>query len=165
MSGNSQIADLILQLMMRGKSGGLPMQASPELTQYIAHAQAGTAPAAQRVRPSADVLPGPGSGMAEIRNPDFLSNMEAGPVGATPPFAPAVDPMDMVGGSRPPSNMFRQEAPGEFDPGQIFIWYTHPKTGQRMKLDGPFSDDISAHRAMQELRREGVTDQLEVSPY
>ena len=68
----SQVADLILQLMMRGKSGGLPMQASPELTQYIAHAQRGTLPPQMHGAQPAPVLPGPGSAMAEIRQPfDF----------------------------------------------------------------------------------------------
>lgn len=162
-AGGNNVVDLIMQLMSRGRSGGLPMQASPELTQYLAHAQGGTAPPQMRGMPSADVLPGPGSAIREIQDPNFLSS--GTPTRDIAQQQAATQPMDMLTDPRPPTSMFRQESPGEFDPGTMWIWYTHPKTGQRIKLDGPFTDDIQAHRAMQELRREGVTEQLEVSPY
>lgn len=153
MNPNAQVADLIMQLMMRGKAGGLPMQASPELTQYLAHAQGGTTPPQLRGQPAAEVLQGPGSGAAAIRDPNFLSDA-----------APQPQALDTVS-DRLPSQAFRQESPGEFANQPIFIWYTNPKTGKRIKLDGPFTDDLSARRAFNELREAGMTDPLEISPY
>jgi len=163
MNPNSQVADLIMQLMSRGRSGGMPMQASPELVQYLAHAQAGSVPARIGARPSASVVPGPGAPvdmmaqpagvdpaiMAELSNPNFLNEGQ--------PSA-----MDMIEANpRPPAGTAMPAG----NAGEIYIWYTNPKTGKRLRLDGPFTDDIQAARAMRELRAEGVTDELEISPY
>lgn len=207
----SNVADLIMQLMMRGKSGGLPMQASPELVQYLAHAQGGTAPPQQRMMPSADVLNGPGGSQAEIRQPfdfeqqpspmsmvdDRLSFQTTLPTGTydqikrqvaqmsmeeleplldryglrfDPKFPPQSSVIDdlarqIADEQLLPSQTFRQESYGEFADVPIWIWYTHPKTGKRIKLDGPFTDDLSARRAFNELRESGLTDPLEISPY
>lgn len=177
MSANSQVADLILQLMMRGKAGGLPMQASPELVQYLAHARGGTAPPQLRELPSADVLQGPGSGHAAINDPNFLAEMENGalrdqittseyvgdPKRQFDELQPDERPMamDMLT-DRPPVGAFNT---GSNPANTLFIWYTNPKTGKRIALDGPFTDDLSARRAFNELRQSGLTDPLEISPY
>lgn len=165
MNPNSQVADLIMQLMSRGRAGGMPMNASPELTQYLAHAQAGSAPPQMRGRPSAEVIQGPGSGAGAVTQPfDF----ESAPTSMLRPNDPSVSQftqdqttaLDMVGAPRP--------APGAGamgDADQTFIWYTNPQTGKRVRLDGPFFDDIAAARAMRELRDAGMTDELEISPY
>lgn len=195
MNPNAQVADLIMQLMSRGRSGGMPMNASPELTQYLAHAQAGSAPPQMRGRPSADVMQGPGSGHAAINDPNFLANaqefdQQIGDIVnndaedmawdrmmgrdklplSNEPLPPELQaqlgqgnepsPMDMVGIPRP--------APGAGtmgDGNQTFIWYTNPQTGKRVRLDGPFTDDILAARAMRELHDAGMSDELEISPY
>lgn len=185
MNPGSQVADLIMQLMMRGKSGGLPMQASPELMQYLAHAQGGTLPPQMRGAQPAPVLPGPGSAMAELRDPNFLG--DGGLTGQIPdngwppgtesfaaPYqgpsggnvVPGPGAMDMVT-DRPPPPMDPSTYKGALtheDPNVMWIWYTNPQTGKRVRLDGPFYDDITAHRAMKALRAEGVTDELELSP-
>lgn len=178
MNPNAQVADLIMQLMMRGKAGGLPMQASPELTQYLAHAQGGTTPPQLRGQPAAEILQGPGSGAAAIRDPNFLPE---GRYDKLPPEHPveqsirrerelreqrrfkALDepnPLDMV--TNQPAS---RTATSGTNTDQIFIWYTNPKTGKRIKLDGPFTNDLDARRAFNELRQSGLTDPLEISPY
>lgn len=173
----SQVADLILQLMMRGKSGGLPMQASPELTQYLAHAQAGSAPPQLRGLPSADVLQGPGSGAAAVRQPfdfegrPFQSKFKShddimAALGSRYDESgrqPDMSPMDMLT-DRPPPNAFRH-AGGDGTEDQLFIWYTNEK-GQRVRLDGPFANDIEAARALREMRQSGLDPnaQVEIAP-
>lgn len=157
MPANSQVADLILQLMMKGKSGGLPMNASPELTQYLAHAQGGTAPPQMRGMPSADVLQGPGSGAREIASDDFLNDLP--PAGALQEYEQSMSPMDMLT-DRPPPNAFRH-AGGNGTEDNLFIWYTNAK-GQRVRLDGPFTNDLDAARALKELRQSGLDPNAEV---
>jgi len=174
---NSQVADLIMQLMMRGKSGGLPMQASPELTQYLAHAQGGTTPPQMRGMPSADVLPGPGSAMAELRDPNFLPPVRemsdeefiaslGGPdaIGETftfrKPKAPDPTPMDLMS-DRPPVDAFRH-AGGDGTEDQLFIWAM--KNGKRIKLDGPFTDDFTAARELKAMRAAGLDLEVEIGP-
>lgn len=174
MNPSSQVADLIMQLMMRGKSGGLPMRASPELTQYLAHAQGGTAPPQQRGMPSADVLPGPGSGAAAVREPfDFESAPHAiaesqADLGITPDMY-----RQMTGESQLSPLDLMTESPGHLPTGTfreggqlpMFLWATNPRTGKRIRLDGPFENDIEAARALKEMRAAGYGDgQVEIAP-
>lgn len=169
MNPNAQVADLIMQLMSRGRSGGMPMNASPELTQYLAHAKSGTTPPQQRGAPSAQVFdPGGnldprnfGAGNRRIDmappqpvDPRIMAEM------SDPNFLNEPSPLDMVGAPRPSPG-----AGAMGDAGQTFIWMTNPTTGKRVRLDGPFTDDIQAARAMRELREAGMSDELEISPY
>ncbi len=140
----SQVADLIMQLMTRGHAGGLPMQPSPELAQYLAHAQLGTATPGVRQNTPAPVLPGPGAG-------------QSGP-----------SPLDMMTDSpgHLPTGTFRQPSEsGNFSNTPLYIWMMHPKTGKRIRLDGPFSSDIEAARELRTLREAGLNDsQVEIAP-
>lgn len=179
MNPSSQVADMIMMLMRRGQSGGLPMQASPELIQYLAHAQGGTTPPQLRGTPAADVLPGPGSGYREINDPDFLNAAEGQlpdtmqydsngwPAGtesfAAPYQGPSggnITPLDMVS-DRPPSNAFRH-AGGDGTEDQLWMWAM--KDGKRVKIDGPFSNDIEAARELRAMRQAGLDMEIEIAP-
>jgi len=74
-----------------------------------------------------------------------------------------MSPMDMLT-DRPPPNAFRH-AGGDGTEDQLFIWYMNEK-GQRVRLDGPFANDIEAARALREMRQSGLDPnaQVEIAP-
>lgn len=132
------VADMVMELMRRGNRGGLPMQASPELNQYLqqAHGAVGQPP------PPNNLMQGPGSGYADIRSSEFLS--PEGP--SQSPASRSPSPMEMVGEN--------------FTDTPLYIWYN--RNGKRIRLDGPFNSDIEAMRELRELRRSGLAADAEV---
>lgn len=158
-----QTIGLIMDLMARGRSGGLPMQASPELLQYMAHAQAGSTPPQQRNLPSADVLQGPGSGYGAIRMDDFLG--ETGAVPTSAPQESQLSMLDMMSETgRPPPNVFRQEGAGNFTDSPLFVFVTNA-SGKRIRVAGPFTDDVSAQSALNRLAKNSKGVQLDIGPW
>jgi hypothetical protein len=158
MSGSQHVADLIMQLMSKGNRGGLPMQASPELEAYLAQAgrssQAGPAT-------GPNLVAGPGSGFS----PDQLGTPMTPSAAHSELSAP-----EFLSDPRLPTTAFRQEGAGNFTAGEeLYIWIKNPKTGQRVRLDGPFSNDIEAARELRMLREAGQQSgfaniELEIGP-
>lgn len=167
MPNPNEVAKLIMQLMERGRSGGMPMQASPELIQYLAHAEGGTAPPQQRINPRAEVLQGPGSGAAAIRDPDFLSesnsDLAIGMRNLERTFDETgrprdVDPMDVTA-DMPPA----RPDMGNFEGTPLFIW-ARDRNGKMIKIDGPFTNDVDAMRELRMLRQSGLDVETEIRP-
>ena len=77
-----------------------------------------------------------------------------------------VTPLDLMTDSpgHLPTGTFRH-AGGNGTEDQLFIWYTNDK-GQRVRLDGPFANDIEAARALREMRQSGLDPnaQVEIAP-
>lgn len=159
MSGPSdKVADAIMQLMMAGRGRGMPMEASPELMQYLAQVKTSTPNAASFDSPNVDLMP-------QRMTPEDMYSMNTGvemppPIGQDPWFdqgaqSPEADQMrmmmqEMMGGSQAGI----QSSPG----GGTWYLKIRDSRGNLARADGPFSSELEAHRARQQYARETGRD-------
>ena len=132
-----KVADIIMMLMQQGGQRGMPMQASPELQAYLQQAKGAVPDAASFDSANVDLMPQRGAGEFVPEHPT--------PISQDPWFD------QMVGEGRPSPRQFQQEGAGNFAQGTYFITMTDPRTGRSTRLDGPFTDEVTAMRELKLL--------------
>lgn len=163
-----EIPDLIMQLMRGLNKKGVRTIESPELTGYLNEAMVGI-PRGIPER-SGNVYP------FDPNMPDPMATRPP-PISRDPWFDEYLPPtmnIDEVRSLAEPSPTGTQlppaaaTAPGGGFVGDFpqFLWVV--KNGKRTRIDGPFSDDLSARRAMLQMREaageNGINLEFEIGP-
>lgn len=117
----SNVDDLLRLLLSQQR---MPMQASPELSSYMAQ-RAGPLP----TRPDMTNVLDPGGWVPEMSR------------GLPPPISrdPWFDQIEDVGEHTPITR--------KGSPQLLYIWFTDP-TGRRVRIDGPFTNEVEAQREL-----------------
>jgi hypothetical protein len=171
MSGPSdKIAEAIMMLMQQGGRRGLPMEASPELQQYLRQVQ-GSAPNAESFdSPNVDLMP-------QRMTPEDMYSMNTGvemppSIGQDPWFdqqnvqSPEAAQMrqmmmefmdnETVAGRRPAPPPI--ESFPAFNGGGTWYLKIRDSRGNIANAAGPFSSELEAHRARQQYAKETGRD-------
>lgn len=157
MNPSSMVADLIAQLMLKGKSGGLPMEASPELRAYMQ--------ASQGSAPDVDSF--------------AADNVELFHRGYTPehPVHISRDPwfdeaqteastMPPMSEPPPPTNPYAAQGramQGEPMGQELVIYFVKPD-GSKVALDGPYTDREAALSDMDAFKKASPGVRLFLGP-
>lgn len=162
-----KVAEAIMMLMQQGRQRGMPMEASPELMQYLANVRTSTPDAASFDSMNVDLMP-------TRETPEDLYARFAGvemppPISRDPWFDQELPPVDFevtegTGQTMDPARAeemraFMRDLMGGPQPGTQSSggnWYIKIRDarGKVARADGPFTSEIEAHRAMRNYRSE-----------
>lgn len=144
MAASDPVAQLISMLLAEGKGRGFPMRASPELRQYMREANAAIPDPDSFSAQNVELMPGPSA-------EQIMGGAAPPPISQDPWFDQAAT---SVGQSLPETNL----------EGSLYIWATNPQ-GKRVRLDGPFTNEMDAMRELQLLRKSGGRHlQMDIGP-
>lgn len=105
-----------------------------------------------------NVVPGPGSGLREIQDPNFEDRI------AMEAFRQQVL-KDAKARSADPLDLMQEKGPKLVPTGnELFVFVTNPR-GKRIRVAGPFPDEASAQSALERLSRNSKGVTLDIGPW